>query len=110
MKVGEVYTFNGGQTIDVICKINKIDNGYKYWYQIFVMKDILDDKGKVVLSGGGSCCDLEYMDDDKWEACAFAHDKDYKFLGIMNKDWGINKFFRLTNNKEEFAHKWNPRE
>lgn len=108
-KLGQVYTFNDCQTIDVICKIEEHNGEKRYWYHIFLMEDVLDKDGKVLLSGGGSWCELECMTDSEWEACAFACNDGYKYLGQMNKEWGIAEDWRLTNNKKEFKHKWQPR-
>jgi len=37
IKVGQVYTFNDGETYDVI---NNIDKDGKIWYQIWQIKDL----------------------------------------------------------------------
>jgi hypothetical protein len=58
LKEGQIYTLNDGVTYDVIHE--HFEDGSGSWcYDIVVMKDIVNEKGEIVMSGGGYICDQE---------------------------------------------------
>ena len=102
IKVGQVYTFNNGETYDIIEEIEP----NKIWYQIWQIKDLTywDKKLNryIIWSKGfpnheGTCVELEYMTFEEFREC---FDKRGKYLGEMNKDFGLNEHFRLVRINE----------
>lgn len=114
-KIGQVYTFNDSETVDIINHFERTETGeLKIWYQIWQIKDLtyFDEEkkeyivwSKAMPNNEGTCIDLEYLTEDDWEAVAFACNDGYKYLGMVNKDWVLNKHFRLVK-KENLKGKW----
>lgn len=121
IKVGQIYTFNDGETYDVIVKIEKD----KIWYQIWQIKDLTyweeEIQSRIVWSKAmpnneGMFVELEYMTPKEFEDLfnqgihGYGYDCNAKFLGEMNKDFGLNKHWRLVPiNKADKNKKWEPK-
>lgn len=120
IKVGQVYTFNDGETYDVI---NNIDKDGKIWYQIWQIKDLTywDEKtksrvvwSKAMPNNEGTVVDIEVMTKKEFMS-VFKNGVFYnktkktygKLLGEMNKDFGLNDNWRLVP-IDKATKKWNP--
>lgn len=121
IKIGQVYTFNNGETYDVIVKIEKD----KIWYQIWQIKDLTywekEIQSRVVWSKAmpnneGTVVDLECMTPKEFEDLfnkgmhGYGYDCNGQLLGEMNKDFGLNEHFRLVPiDKADKSKIWKPR-
>ena len=121
IKVGQVYTFNDGETYDVIINIKK--NG-EIWYQIWQIKDLTywDEKtksrvvwSKAMPDNEGTFVDIESLLKEDFEklykdGIQYYEDKRLygKLLGEMNKDFGLNDKFHLVP-IEKATKKWERR-
>lgn len=112
IKVGQVYTFNDGETYDVIVDIDKKG---KIWYHIWQIKDLTywDEKtqsrvvwSKAMPHNEGTVVDLEFMTEQDFED---SFKISGKLLGEMNKDFGLNDHFRLVP-IDKATKKWKPME
>ena len=121
IKVGQVYTFNDGETYDVI---NNIGEDGRIWYQIWQIKDLTywdkETKSRVVWSKAmpnneGTVVDIEVMTPKEFEDLFnkgvhnYGYDCDAKLLGEMNKDFGLNDHWRLVP-IDKATKKWKPME
>lgn len=112
IKIGQVYTFNDGETYDVIVKIEKA----KIWYYIWQIKDLTywDEKtksrvvwSKAMPNNEGTVVDLEVMELKEFK---YLFNRKGKLLGEMNKDFGLNKDWLLVPiDKADKNKKWKPR-
>lgn len=121
IKVGQVYTFNDGETYDVIVSVEP-DN---IWYQIWQIKDLTywDEKtkrrvlwSKAMPNNEGTVVDLECMTPQEFEDLfnkgmyGYGYDCNGKLLGEMNKDFGLNKDWRLVPIDKADKNKiWKPK-
>ena len=115
IELGQIYTFNKSKTYDVI---NYIEKGKtkrfdKIWYLIYQIGDLdyFDRKlnrsiiwSKAMPNNEGTCMDIEYMYRFEFEEL---FNKQGKFIGVMNKDFGLNDRWNLV--KKDIATKdWEP--
>lgn len=115
IEVGQIYTFNKSKTYDVI---NYVEKGKtkredKIWYLIFQIGDLdyFDRKlnrsiiwSRAMPNNEGTCMDIEYMYRFEFEEL---FNKQGKFIGVMNKDFGLNDRWNLV--KKDIATKdWEP--
>lgn len=115
IELGQIYTFNKSKTYDVI---NHIEKGKtkrfdKIWYLIYQIGDLdyFDRKlnrsiiwSKAMPNNEGTCMDVEYMYRFEFEEL---FNKQGKFIGVMNKDFGLNDRWNLV--KKDIATKeWEP--
>lgn len=115
IELGQIYTFNKSKTYDVI---NYIEKGKtkrfdKIWYLIYQIGDLdyFDRKlnrsiiwSKAMPNNEGTCIDIEYMYRFEFEEL---FNKQGKFIGVMNKDFGLNDRWNLV--KKDIATKdWEP--
>ena len=89
LKEGQIYTLNDGETYDIIH--DRYYDGSKpysgdWCYEIVVMKDILNEAGQVILSGGGFTID--------WEDCAI---EEIREKGVLVGQIGETHFFNPEN-------------
>lgn len=120
IKVGQVYTFNDGETYDVI---NNIGEDGRIWYQIWQIKDLTywDEKtnsrvawSKAMPNNEGTVVDIEVMTKKEFMS-VFKNGVFYnktkktygKLLGEMNKDFGLNDKWHLVP-IDKATKKWNP--
>lgn len=120
IKVGQVYTFNDGETYDVI---NNIGEDGKIWYQIWQIKDLTywDEKtksrvawSKAMPNNEGTVVDIEVMTKKEFMS-VFKNGVFYnktkktygKLLGEMNKDFGLNDKWHLVP-IDKATKKWKP--
>lgn len=121
IKVGQIYTFNDGETYDVI---NNIGEDGRIWYQIWQIKDLTcwdkETKSRVVWSKAipnneGTVVDIEVMTPKEFEDLfnkgihGYGYDCNGKLLGEMNKDFGLNDDWRLVP-IDKATKKWKPME
>ena len=119
IKVGQVYTFNDGETYDVI---NNIGEDGRIWYQIWQIKDLTywDEKtksrvvwSKAMPNNEGTVVDIEVMTPQEFEDLFnkgmhdYGYDCNGKLLGEMNKDFGLNDNWRLVP-IDKAIKKWKP--
>ena len=111
IETGQIYTFNKSATYDVI---NHIEKGKtkredKIWYLIYQIGDLsyFDKKlnrsiiwSKAMPNNEGTCMDVEYMYRFEFEEL---FNKQGKFIGVMNKDFGLNDRWNLV--KKDIATK-----
>lgn len=115
IEIGQIYTFNKSKTYDII---NHIEKGKtkrfdKIWYLIYQIGDLdyFDKKlnrsiiwSKAMPNNEGTCMDVEYMYRFEFEEL---FNKQGKFIGVMNKDFGLNDRWNLV--KKDIATKdWEP--
>lgn len=115
IEIGQIYTFNKSKTYDVI---NHIEKGKtkrfdKIWYLIYQIGDLdyFDRKlnrsiiwSKAMPNNEGTMMDVEYMYRYEFEEL---FNKQGKFIGVMNKDFGLNDEWNLV--KKDIATKeWKP--
>lgn len=115
IEIGQIYTFNKSKTYDII---NHIEKGKtkrfdKIWYLIYQIGDLdyFDRKlnrsiiwSKAMPNNEGTCMDVEYMYRFEFEEL---FNKQGKFIGVMNKDFGLNDRWNLV--KKDIATKdWEP--
>lgn len=122
IKVGQVYTFNDGETYDVI---NNIGEDGRIWYQIWQIKDLTywDEKtnsrvawSKAMPNNEGTVVDIEVMTKKEFMS-VFKNGVFYnktkktygKLLGEMNKDFGLNDKWHLVP-IDKATKKWKPME
>lgn len=120
IKVGQVYTFNDGETYDVI---NNIGEDGRIWYQIWQIKDLTywDEKtnsrvawSKAMPNNEGTVVDIEVMTKKEFMS-VFKNGVFYnkikktygKLLGEMNKDFGLNDKWHLVP-IDKASKKWKP--
>lgn len=120
IKVGQVYTFNDGETYDVI---NNIGEDGRIWYQIWQIKDLTywDEKtnsrvawSKAMPNNEGTVVDIEVMTKKEFMG-VFKNGVFYnktkktygKLLGEMNKDFGLNDKWHLVP-IDKATKKWKP--
>ena len=120
IKVGQVYTFNDGETYDVI---NNIGEDGRIWYQIWQIKDLTywDEKtnsrvawSKAMPNNEGTVVDIEVMTKKEFMS-VFKNGVFYnktkktygKLLGEMNKDFGLNDKWHLVP-IDKATKKWKP--
>ena len=58
LKAGQIYTLNGGETLDVI-REHFPDGSGSWCYDICVMRDIYDEHGNILFQGDGKIVDVE---------------------------------------------------
>lgn len=121
IKVGQVYTFNDGETYDVI---NNIGEDGRIWYQIWQIKDLTywDEKtksrvvwSKAMPNNEGIVVDIEVMTKQEFTDLfnkgvhGYGYDCNGKLLGEMNKDFGLNDKWHLVP-IDKSTKKWKPME
>ena len=114
LKVGEVFTANAGETYDVVVSVEKINGEEKYWYDIWQIKDLTywdKEQGKYVVwsealsDNEGAKIDVECMTESELDSLQFGVGDQFKILGMMNKDFGLNDKFHLVP-IEKATRKW----
>jgi len=86
LKEGLIYTLNNGETYDIIHE-HFYDGSGSWCYEIVIMKGMLDENGKVLMSGGGFTVD--------WEDCSL---DEIRKNGVLVGELGKTHFFNPNNN------------
>lgn len=114
IKVGQVYTFNDCETVDVINSIS----GDVIYYQIWQIKDLtyIDSNNRKVVwskalpNNEGTLVDGESMTFKEWETAKEFAKKKYKYLGLMNIDYALNEKWHLVKKKKDGVYRvWSPK-